>query len=236
MAFGSLQPSRIPGRNVGRPPYGGSGSPIIIESRASTALLPQVLGIASLGFLASAIGVYLAPPFFGQGMMWVCIIASFALIFAVRAARATPVLAFGLFLLLAVVMGFEISPWMRMLIGSGHTGVIFNAAITTGVGMGVLGIGAQFLNFNYRRVAGIAGAALLALVLAGVLSMFFHFIQPTVYSWLTLAVFGVLIVVDFMRIREGGDGMTPVELALGIYLDGLNVFLALTRIFGGRRD
>ncbi len=169
-------------------------------------------------------------------MLWICIIASFGLIFAIRATRATPALSFSLFLLLAVVMGFEISPWIRMLLGSGQSGVVFNAAITTGVGMGVLGIGAQFLHFNYRRVAGIAGAALLALVLAGVLSMFFHFIQPTVYSYFTLAIFSVLIVVDFMRIRAGGDGMTPVELALGIYLDGLNVFLALTRIFGGRRD
>ena len=39
-----------------------------------------------------------------------------------------------------------------------------------------------------------------------------------------------------MRIRNGGDGATAVELALSIYLDGLNVFLALTQIFSGRRD
>ena len=232
MAFQPLEPARVPSRTPNR---STSGSPVIIDARA-TALLPQVLGIASLGFLASALGVYFAPPFFGSGMFWVCVIASFALIFAVRATRATPVLAFSLFLLLAVVMGFEISPWIRMLIGAGHSGAIFNAAVTTGVGMGVLGIGAQFLHFNYRRVAGIAGAALLVLVLVGVLSIFFHFIQPTVYSWLTLAIFGVLVVVDFMRIRAGGDGMTPVELALGIYLDGINIFLALTRIFSGRRD
>ncbi len=231
MAF--LEPSRVPLRTRGRSPY---GSPIVIESRADMALLPQVLGIASLGFLASALGVYFAPPIYGSAMLWICVIVSFALIFAVRATRATPVLSFGLFLLLAVVMGVEISPWIRVLLGTGHTGAVFNAAVTTGVGMGVLGIGAQFLHFNYRRVAGIAGAALMALVIAGVLSMFFHFIQPTVYSWFILAIFSVLIVVDFMRIRAGGDGMTPVELALGIYLDGLNVFLALTRIFSGRRD
>jgi modulator of FtsH protease len=66
--------------------------------------------------------------------------------------------------------------------------------------------------------------------------MFFHFISPTAYSYLTLLIFSVLIVVDFMRIRNGGDGATAVELALSIYLDGLNVFLALTRIFSGSRD
>lgn len=138
MAFGSLEPSRVPLRTPGRSPY---GSPVVIESRADMALLPQVLGIASLGFLASALGVYFAPPIYGSAMLWICVIVSFALIFAVRATRATPVLAFGLFLLLAVVMGVEISPWIRVLLGTGHTGAVFNAAVTTGVGMGVLGIG-----------------------------------------------------------------------------------------------
>lgn len=206
------------------------------QSRVIPALLPQVLTIASLGFLASAIGVWLAPPFLGQGTMILCVIASFALIFAVRATRKNALLSFGVFLTLATVMGFEISPWMHALLGAGMQGVIFNAAMTTGVGMGVLGIGAQFVNFNYRRVGAWAIGALLLLVLVGILSMFFHFIHPTVYSWFALAIFSVLIVVDFMRIRNGGDGATPVELALSIYLDGLNVFLALTRIFSGRRD
>ncbi len=233
MAPDFLTPARVPSRYSNGAPV---RRPIEVQAGVTSTLLPQVLGIASLGFIASALGVYIAPPFFGSGMLWLCIIASFALIFAVRAARATPLLSFGLFLALAVVLGFEISPWIRLLAGTGHSGAIFNAAITTGVGMGVLGIGAQFVHFNYRRVAGIAAGALLALVIVGILSLFFHFIQPTVYSWLTLVIFSVLVVVDFMRIRAGGDGQTPVELALGIYLDGLNIFLALTRLFSGRRD
>ena len=207
-----------------------------VIAQASPALLSRVLAIASLGFLVTAIGVFFAPPFFSGPMFWVCVIASFALIFGVRATRANAVLSMSLFLALTFVLGFEISPWMRMLIGTGHSGVIFNAAMTTGVGMGLLGIGAQFANFNYRRVAGIASAALLGLIAIGILSIFFHFIQPGVYSILTLIIFSVLVVVDFMRIRSGGDGQTSVELALSIYLDGLNIFLALTRLFRGGRD
>ena len=223
-------------------PMSPTNSPTIINARgqvvpqAVPALLSRVLAIASLGFLVTAIGVYFAPPFFSGPMFWVCVIASFALIFGVRATRANAVLSMGLFLALTFVLGFEISPSMRMLMGTGHSNVIFNAALTTGVGMGMLGIGAQFANFNYRRVGGIASAFLLGLVAVGILSMFFHFIQPGVYSILTLIIFSVLVVVDFMRIRSGGDGQTAVELALSIYLDGLNIFLALTRLFRGGRD
>ena len=217
-------------------------SPTIINARgqvvqqAVPALLSRVLAIASLGFIVTAVGVYFAPPFFSGPMFWVCVIASFVLIFGVRATRANALLSLSLFLALTFVLGFEISPWLRMLMGTGHSGVIFNAALTTGVGMGLLGIGAQFANFDYRRVAGVASAALLALVAVGILSAFFHFIQPTVYSVLTLIIFSVLVVVDFMRIRSGGDGQTAVELALSIYLDGLNIFLALTRLFSRSRD
>ena len=215
---------------------GRNGSQTVPQSRATSSLLSQVLIIASLGFFVSAVGVYWAPPMLAGGAFWLCVIATFVLIFAIRATRKTPVLSFGLFLLLALAMGFEISPWINVLLHTGQSKAVFNAALTTAVGMGCLGIVAQFANFNYRRVSNIAMAALLALVLVGILSAFFHFISPGAYAYLTLLIFSVLVVVDFMRVRQGGDGATAIELALSIYLDGINIFLALTRIFSGSRD
>jgi modulator of FtsH protease len=50
------------------------------------------------------------------------------------------------------------------------------------------------------------------------------------------AIFLVIILVDFMRIRAGGDGETAVELALSIYLDALNIFLAILRLMSGKSD
>ncbi|WP_158788005.1 Bax inhibitor-1 family protein [Granulicella sp. L46] len=206
------------------------------QTRTASSLLAQVLVITSVGFFTSAVGVYVAPVSAPAGMFWLYLIVTLGLIFAIRAARNMPALAFGLFLVLALVMGFEISPYINMLLHTGHTNAVFNAAVTTAVGMAVLGMGAQIFTFDYQKVRNYAMAALLGLIIIGVLGMFFHFISPNVYSYLTLAIFGVLVVVDFMRIHKGGDGATAIELALSIYLDGLNIFLALTRIFSGRRD
>jgi modulator of FtsH protease len=139
-------------------------------------------------------------------------------------------------MLLALAMGVEISPYINHLLHLGQSKAIYNAALTTAVGMACLGIGAQIFTFDYRRVRNYALAALLALIIVGVLGMFFRFISPGLYAYLTLIIFSVLVVVDFMRIRKGGDGATAVELALSIYLDGINIFLALTRIFSGSRD
>ncbi len=79
----------------------------------------------------------LAPLSAPAGMFWLYFIVTIGLIFAIRAARNTPALAFGLFLLLALVMGFEIAPYINMLLHTGHTNAVFNAAITTAVGMAV---------------------------------------------------------------------------------------------------
>jgi len=107
------------------------------QTRTASSLLAQVLVITSVGFFTSAVGVWLAPISAPPGMFWLYFIVTIGLIFAIRAARNIPALAFGLFLLLALAMGFEIAPYINMLLHTGHTNAVFNAAVTTAVGMAV---------------------------------------------------------------------------------------------------
>jgi len=98
-----------------------------------------------------------------------------------------------------------------------------------------MGCVAYLFQINYRRIAGIGFAALLLLIVAGIASMFFHFMTPDTYSWLTLGIFTLLTVGDFARIRAGGDGRSAVSLSLSIYLDAINIFLAVLQLMSGRR-
>ena len=86
--------------------------------------------------------------------------------------------------------------------------VVVDAAATTGFGMLVLGGVAFTFSLDWRRFQGLAFGALMVLVLVGIASMFFHFISPGVYAWATLGIFTLLTLVDFSRIRAGGDGLT----------------------------
>jgi modulator of FtsH protease len=209
------------------------GTVIDVPREGTASLLAKVLGITSLGFLLTAIGVYTAPA-------WATLpglIAVFALIFAITfTRRANPALALGLFLALAYFMGWQIGPLIQHYIRAFGPGIVFNAAATTAAGMGVMASVAYLFNINYRKVTGIAMAALLVLIIAGIASMFFHFLSPDTYSWFTLAIFSLLVVGDFARIRAGGAGATAVSLALSIYLDAINIFLAVLQLMGGRRS
>jgi modulator of FtsH protease len=98
----------------------------------------------------------------------------------------------------------------------------------------VLGGVAFVFSVDWRRFSGIAFGLLIALVVVGIISIFTHFIHPETYAWLTLGIFTLITLVDFSRIRAGGGGATAVELAIAIYLDALNIFIALLQLFGSR--
>ena len=75
---------------------------------------------------------------------------------------------------------------------------------------------------------------LLGLIVVGIVSMFVHFLSPSIYSYGVLILFTGFTLIDFARIRAGGDGLTPVQMATQIYLDVINIFLALLQIFGNQ--
>ncbi len=216
-----------------------SNYPRIVDSRiidvpreGTASLLAKVLAITSFGFLVTAAGVITAPSW----SMLPGLLAVFALVFAISfARRANPSLALGLFLTLTYFMGWEIAPIIHRYIQSVGSAVVFQAAVTTGLGMAAMGCVAYLFQVNYRRIAGIGFAALLLLILAGIASTFLHFLTPDAYSWLTLGIFSLLTVGDFARIRAGGDGQSAVSLSLSIYLDAINIFLAVLQLLSGRR-
>jgi FtsH-binding integral membrane protein len=214
-------------------PRTGTWSNVIDVPREDTApLLAKVLGITSLGFLITAFGVATSP-------VWATLpgfIAVIALIFAINGTRkAHPGWALGLFMLLTYFMGWEIGPLIQRYMITIGPAIVFQAAATTGLGMACMGIVAYLFNINYRKLTGIASALLLGVLLLGLASIFLHFLTPNAYSWMILGVFTLLTIGDFARIRAGGDGQSAVQLSLSIYLDAINIFIAILQLLGGRR-
>ncbi|MGD0969027.1 MAG: Bax inhibitor-1 family protein [Candidatus Aquilonibacter sp.] len=198
---------------------------------STQSLLGQVLGITALGMCITALAVYLFP---NAPFSWVAAIGSFALIIAMNFTRSNPGLSLALFYAFTFLEGIFIAPIVTYYAHTAGSMVVFNAALTTGLGMFALGAIVYATGLDLRRFSGIFFIALLALVVIGVISIFVHFLSPTIYSWAILVIFSGLVLIDFARIRAGGDGLSAVQIATSIYLDAINIFLALLQIFGGR--
>jgi modulator of FtsH protease len=200
---------------------------------STQALLGQVLGITGVGFLITAVAAYLFRGI-SPGVGFIAFLGGFAMLLIMNAVRRNPQVALLWFYAFTFVEGIGLAPTIMRYVNISGPDVVVNAAGTTGFGMLVLGGVAYTFSIDWRRFQGIAFGALLALVLVGLASAFFHFLQPGVYAWATLGIFTLLTLVDFSRIRAGGDGLTAVDLAVSIYLDMINIFLALLELFGMR--
>jgi FtsH-binding integral membrane protein len=196
-------------------------------------LLGQVLGITGVGFLITALAAYIfrgVSPLVGT----IAFFVGFAMIFVMQASRRNPAAALMWFYAFTFVEGVGLAPTIMRYVAIDGPDVVVNAAATTGFGMLVLGGVAFTFSVDWRRFSGLAFGLLIALIVIGIASAFLHFLQPGVYAWATLGIFTLITLIDFSRIRAGGGGATAVELAVSIYLDALNIFIALLQLFGIR--
>jgi modulator of FtsH protease len=206
-----------------------------LPSRAVSApgLLGQVLGITGVGFLITALAAYVfrgISPLAGM----IAFFAGFVMIFVMSAVRRNPQVALLWFYAFTFVEGVGLAPMIARYVNIDGSEVVVNAALTTGFGMLTLAAVAFTFSVDWRRFQGLAVGALFALIVVGLISAFVHFLQPGVYAWATLGIFTLLTLVDFSRIRAGGEGYSAVELSVSIYLDAINIFIALLSLFGLR--
>jgi modulator of FtsH protease len=200
---------------------------------STASLLGQVLGMTGVGFLVSAAAGYLTQGF-PYSASWIAMLVGFGLLIGISATRRNPALSLLMFYAFTACEGIGIGPVVGAYARLDGSGVVVDAASTTGLGMLTLAAVVYLTSFDFRKLSGIAFGALVVLVIAGLISAFTHFLHPGVYAWLTLGVFTLLVLVDFARIKAGNTGATAIELATSIYLDAINIFLALLQIFGGR--
>jgi len=198
-------------------------------------LLAQVLGITALGLCVTALAAWTCQGL-PVGIGFTALIVGFILLFVINKTRENEALSLILFYSFTFLEGVGLAPVMGNYIHTVGPDVIVNAAVTTGLGMFALAAIVYATGLDLRRFQGIVMMALIGLVLVGIVSIFIRFIPPQVYAYVTLVIFSVLVLIDFARLKAGGDGLTPVQMAVSIYLDAINIFLALLQIFGGRRS
>ena len=215
-----------------------------------TAFLSKVYGWMFLGLLitaGTALAVASSPvlieTFIGNRILfWILVLGQLGLVFylSARVEHIAPATAAGLFMLYSALVGVT-------------TSVIFlvytSASIVSAfmISATMFGAMAVFGTLTKRSLAGVGQfmfMGLIGLIIASIVNIFW--LNSALYfviSVVGVIVFTGLTAWDAQRLKEmavalpdGRVGSYAVVGALSLYLDFINLFFFILRLFGGRRD
>ena len=195
-------------------------------------LFGRVMGLVALTVACATLGVYIGRDWGGAGWFVAWLLSLGCLIgLNVANARGNHGMAFVLLVLFGLLIGASVATTVNYYAKTDPVAVR-QAFGATALSVAALGAGGyatrRDLSFLYRLLFW----ALLALLVAGVALIFVDIPGAyTAWSVLGLVIFGAYTVVDFNRLRRAGTD-EAIPLAAGIFLDVLNIFLILLRLFG----
>ena len=210
------------------------------QVRSERSLLSRTMGWLSLSLALTAGGVFLwLSNVVPANIPWIVyFLVAIGLIFAIQAtATRNQTLAAGLLAVFSIVEGLFIAPVVYYYLRVAPD-AIGNALLGT-VGIFLVASAVVYLTSIDFAAWGrwLLGALLLG-ILASVATLLFHLpISQLALSGFLGIVFVGLTFFDFWRVKaqRAGDN-NALLLAVSLYLDFINLFLILLRIFGGRRN
>ncbi len=223
-------------------PPTASGSTSLVSSTMKRVYVKMFLGLLVTAFTA----MYAASTSFIQfyitntWLMWVLIIAELGLVFAISGAinKLSTAAATLLFYIFAIVNGLMLSTIFVVYAPGAITKTFF---ITAGT-FGAMSIYGYFTNSDLTKWGSFFFMALIGLIIASVVNMFLH---SSGLDWI-ISIVGVLLFVgltawDTQQIKRmamvtgiENQGKLATYGALSLYLDFINLFIYLLRIFGNR--
>lgn len=146
-----------------------------------------------------------------------------------------------LFIAFSAIMGISLS-YIFLIYTSSLISTVF---LTTSLVFGVMAVAGYTTHQDLTGFGAILRMALIGIIIASVVNMFMRSEQlQYIVSYIGVAVFVGLTAYDVQRLKRIGEGIEygdasaskmAIMGALTLYLDFINLFLMLLRVFGGRR-
>ena len=233
--------------NVTPPPFYNEGA----VAQQTNSVMKRVYVRMFIGLLVSAfcaLGVASSPAlfsfFFANRIMywgmWIAMLAM-AWIIPSRMDRMSTGAMIGWFVFFSALMGASIAPiFIAYRLGT----IVYTFFITAGT-FGAMSVYGYFTKTDLTKIGSFLIMALFGLIIASLVNIF---VKSGTFDWI-ISIVGVLIFVgltawDTQQVkaisRANLDPAMADKLAtmgaLNLYLDFINLFLMLLRIFGGSRD
>lgn len=226
--------------------YGGDQA---LDTRFSQ-VMKRVYVNMTLGLLVTAFismfcagsAAYMQFMFTNTWAMWGLFLVQFGIVLGISAGinRLSTAAATAIFYVYAVIMGMALAPIFLVYTGESIAKTFF---ITAGT-FGAMSVYGYFTDRDLTKIGSILFMALIGLIIASVVNIFLH---SNSLDWI-ITIAGVIIFVGLtawdtqqikrMALMAPSDtyGRLAVLGALNLYLDFINLFLYLLRIFGSNRD
>jgi len=205
-----------------------------LYTQTSTEFMPSVLrtfaASLAIAFLGTCAGVFVP-----VGLFLPLSILELVMLFAAFFFRRRKAISYSFLYIFTFISGVTLYPIIaHYLTTIGPNLVLMSFATTTVVFSGIA-VYATKSKRNFSFLGGFLFAAILALIAISIFNIFWPLSSAAMlaYSYIGVLVFSGYVLFDFSRMKHYGVRAEDVPLvALSLYLDFINLFLSILRIFG----
>lgn len=199
------------------------------------AFVKETYKLFAASMMAGAVGAYVGVPLAGtiQTMMWPLFFLEIGLLIGLQFVKRKPGINLLVMFAFVFMTGITIAPLLSYTLGMNGGGVIVgNAFAMTSVVFGSMSFFAIKTKRDFTSYTKPLMIALIVIVVFSIINMFLH--NPmfqVILSGAVVLLFSVLVIFDTQNIMRGAYE-TPIDGAIALYLDFLNIFTALLQLFG----
>ena len=207
-----------------------------IQEGSSVSFMKRTYQLLAASMIAAAAGAYVTMPYAEIVVQYKWLIFGFELFMlfiGLGMTRNKPGLNLAALFLFTFTTGVSLVPLLASLIGAGNGAIIGNAFLMTSVLFGALSLFAINSKSDYSSWGKPLFIVLIVVVIASLINMFL-LQSPMMHVIITagiLILFGMFTIYDTQNIANGAYD-SPVDAAVSLYLDFLNMFTAILQLLG----
>ncbi|MDH4944921.1 Bax inhibitor-1/YccA family protein [Sulfurimonas sp. C5] len=185
--------------------------------------------------MAGAVGAYVGIPLAGaiHSMFWPLFILEIGLLIGLQFVKHKPGINLAVMFGFVFMTGLMLAPLLSVTLGmNGGATIIGNAFAMTAVVFGAMSFFAIKSTKDFTGYGKPLMIALFVIIGFSILNIFLgNPMLHIIISGAVVVLFSILVIYDTQNIMQGAYE-TPIDGAIALYLDFLNIFTALLQLFG----
>ena len=197
------------------------------------AFLKSTYQLFASSLMAATAGAYIGLDMVStiSSWYWGLVILEFVLLFAIYAVKDKPGINLAVLFGFTFVSGLTITPLLSsVFMMPGGASIVAQAFLMTSVAFGGISMFALTTKRDYSSMGKMLFIAVIILIVGSLSNIFFQSpILQLAIAGMGALVFSAFILYDTQQIIKGGFS-TPIEAAIALYIDFLNLFISLLQI------